>query len=212
MAISVLIINDHVVLREGLERVISRADDMKIVGSIGSSHHTRELIQRLQPDLLLLDLQAHGSIFQMASDAQESQPRIRILLTSLVSIPEHKRQAERMGAQGIISSFDNTEELILGLRKVMSGETYYSSSHVSEGLVTKRREMVNSRMDHPLSPREVDVLCCVAQAMTAKEIARDLHISVKTVDRHKANIMNKLSMRSQIELARYAIRNGFVEA
>ena len=79
-------------------------------------------------------------------------------------------------------------------------------------MVSKQREGVNNRMEHPLSPREVDVLCCVAQAMTAKEIARDLHISVKTVDRHKANIMNKLSMRSQIELARYAIRNGFVEA
>ena len=65
---------------------------------------------------------------------------------------------------------------------------------------------------YPLSPREVDILCCVAHAMTAKEIANDLHISVKTVDRHKANIMDKLSMRSQIALARYAIRHGFVEA
>ena len=212
MTTSVLIINDHTVLREGLERVLSRVDDLQVIASIGSSHNTRELIQRLQPGLLLLDLQANGSIFQMANDAKESQPKIRIVLTSLVSIPEHKRQAERMGAQGIISSFDDADKLIEGLRKVMLGETYYSSSHIAEALVSKKREIVNRTMEHPLSPREVDVLCCVAQAITAKEIARDLHISVKTVDRHKANIMNKLSMRSQIELARYAIRNGFVEA
>jgi DNA-binding NarL/FixJ family response regulator len=92
------------------------------------------------------------------------------------------------------------------------GEFFTSDTTPTRNLVSKQREGVNSQMEHPLSPREVDVLCCVAQAMTAKEIARDLQISVKTVDRHKANIMNKLSMRSQIELARYAIRNGFVEA
>jgi DNA-binding NarL/FixJ family response regulator len=159
-----------------------------------------------------LDLQAYGSIFQIATDAKESLPYIKVVLTSLVSLPEHKRQAERIGAQGIISAFDDLNDLLEGLRKVLRGESYYSASHVEKNLIVKQREGVNSRMDHPLSPREVDVLCCVAQAMTAKEIARDLHISVKTVDRHKANIMNKLSMRSQIELARYAIRNGFVEA
>jgi DNA-binding NarL/FixJ family response regulator len=212
MSTSVLIVNDHAVMREGLNQVIEKADDMHVVSTVTSSHNTRELVQRLQPDLLLLDLQAYGSIFQIATDAKESLPYIKVVLTSLVSLPEHKRQAERIGAQGIISAFDDLNDLLEGLRKVLRGESYYSASHVEKNLIVKQREGVNSRMDHPLSPREVDVLCCVAQAMTAKEIARDLHISVKTVDRHKANIMNKLSMRSQIELARYAIRNGFVEA
>lgn len=212
MSTSVLIVNDHAVMREGLNQVIEKADDMHVVSTVTSSHNTRELVQRLQPDLLLLDLQAYGSIFQIATDAKESLPYIKVVLTSLVSLPEHKRQAERIGAQGIVSAFDDLNDLLAGLRKVLNGETYYSASHVEKNLIVKQREGVNSRMDHPLSPREVDVLCCVAQAMTAKEIARDLHISVKTVDRHKANIMNKLSMRSQIELARYAIRNGFVEA
>lgn len=212
MTTSVLIINDHSVMREGLSSVIVRAEGMSVVGTTPSSANTRELVQRLQPDVLLLDLQLLGSIFQIANDAKESRPGLKIILTSMVSLMEHQRQAERIGAQGLVSSFDDDEQIVEAIRTVMNGETFFKFNNVSRALVHKQREGVNNRMDHPLSPREVDVLCCVAQAMTAKEIARDLHISVKTVDRHKANIMNKLSMRSQIELARYAIRNGFVEA
>ncbi|MFW7379770.1 MAG: response regulator transcription factor [Oligoflexus sp.] len=212
MTTTVLIINDHVVMRDGLSSVINRTEGMTTVGAVGSSSNTRELIQKLQPDILMLDLQVLGSIFQIANDAKESRPGIKILLTTNVSLPEHQRQAERIGARGLVSSFEDEEQILEGLRTVIAGETYMRTNNVSRALVHKQREGVNNQMDHPLSPREVDVLCCVAQAMTAKEIARDLHISVKTVDRHKANIMNKLSMRSQIELARYAIRNGFVEA
>lgn len=212
MTTSVLIINDHVVMRDGLSTMINRAEGMDTVGAFGSSVNAREVIQRLQPDLLLLDLQVLGSIFQIGNDAKESRPGIKIVLTSNVALPEYQRQAERIGAKGMVSAFDEEQNILDALRAVMAGEDFFRSNNVSRALVHKQREGVNSQMDHPLSPREVDVLCCVAQAMTAKEIARDLHISVKTVDRHKANIMNKLSMRSQIELARYAIRNGFVDA
>lgn len=212
MTTSVLILNDHPVIREGLTAILDKVDDIKVVSSGPSSFNVRELITRLQPDILLLDLQVLGSIFQIANDAKESKPGLHIILTSALPLPEHRRQAERINAKGMVSSFDDITAVVDCIRQVCSGQTYFTASPDSRTIVTKQREGVNSRMEHPLSPREVDVLCCVAQAMTAKEIARDLHISVKTVDRHKANIMNKLSMRSQIELARYAIRNGFVEA
>ena len=212
MSTSILILNDQAVIREGLAAILDRAEDVKVVSSGPSSFNVRELVQRLQPDVLMLDLQISGSIFQIANDARESRPGLSIILTSSLSLPEHRRQAERLGAKGLVSSFDDVQSILACIKEVTAGNTYFSANNETKQIVSKQREVVNSRMEHPLSPREVDVLCCVAQAMTAKEIARDLHISVKTVDRHKANIMNKLSMRSQIELARYAIRNGFVEA
>mgnify|MGYP003683411521 CR=1 FL=1 len=212
MTTSILILNDQPVIREGLTAVLDRTDDMKVVSSGPSSFNVRELVQRLQPDILLLDLQILGSIFQIANDAKESKPGLKIILTSSLPLPEHRRQADRVSAKGLVSSYENIQGILDCITEVQNGGSYITVNQESRSVISKQREGVNSRMEHPLSPREVDVLCCVAQAMTAKEIARDLHISVKTVDRHKANIMNKLSMRSQIELARYAIRNGFVEA
>ncbi len=209
---SILILNDHPIIREGLNAVLDKAEDLRVVASGPSSLSVRELVQKLQPDILMLDLQILGSIYQIANDSKESKPGLKLILTSALPLPEHKRQAERVGAKGLVSSFDDMDAILDCIRNVMVNNSCFPNNSSSRNLVSKQREGVNNRMEHPLSPREVDVLCCVAQAMTAKEIARDLHISVKTVDRHKANIMNKLSMRSQIELARYAIRNGFVEA
>lgn len=211
-AISVLIVNDHVVMREGLSSVLNAEQDIHVVAATGSTTSVRELVQRFQPDVILLDLQLLGSIYQIASEAKEMRPGLKLVLTAAVNLPEYFRQGERLGANGFISALDSPAEIVRCVRKAATGEQHFAVNAVARSLVDKQRDGVNSRMEHPLSPREVDVLCCVAQAMTAKEIAKDLHISVKTVDRHKANIMNKLSMRSQIELARYAIRNGFVEA
>ncbi|MCX6129577.1 MAG: response regulator transcription factor [Proteobacteria bacterium] len=166
---------------------------------------------RLQPDVMLLDLQSMASIYQMGAESLAAKPDMQLILTSSLPLPEYQRLAERIGAHGLISAFEAPEQIHACISAVIAGGQWFQTNDPVRGLVQKHRDGVNGRLEHPLSPREVDVLCCVAQAMTAKEIATDLHISVKTVDRHKANIMNKLNMRSQIELARYAIRNGFVE-
>ena len=208
---SLLIVNDQSIVREGLNQILGRSEEFEIASSTASSYQTKDLIQKLQPDILLLDLQCQASVYQIASEAQAVKADLKIILTSSLPLPEYQRIAERIGAKGLLSAFEEPEQILEGLRTVAEGGTYFQANHLVRNLVQKHREGVNGRLEHPLSPREVDVLCCVAQAMTAKEIAMDLQISVKTVDRHKANIMNKLNMRSQIELARYAIRNGFVE-
>lgn len=212
MTTSVLIVNDQPVIREGLTSVLEKDGQINVLSAGPSSLNIRELVQKLQPEILLLDLQVLGSIFQIANDAKESRPGLKIIVTGSVILPEHYQLAERLGTKGLISSGDDVSTILSGILEVANGGIYFPKDQETREMISKQRDDVNKRMEHPLSPREVDVLCCVAQAMTAKEIARDLHISVKTVDRHKANIMNKLSMRSQIELARYAIRNGFVEA
>ncbi len=209
--ISLLVINDHPIVREGLTQVLDRFEELEVVSSGPSNYQIKELVQKHQPDILLLDIQAMASLYQMASEAQSVKSDLHLVLTSSLPLPEYQRIAERIGAKGLMSAFDDPEHILEGLRSVAEGGMFFQNNGSIRGLVQKHRDGVNGRLDHPLSPREVDVLCCVAQAMTAKEIALDLQISVKTVDRHKANIMNKLNMRSQIELARYAIRNGFVE-
>ena len=209
--ISLLVVNDHPVVREGLTQVLDRFEELQVLSSGPSSYQVKELVQRLQPEILLMDIQSMASIYQMATEAQSIKPDLHIVLTSSLPLPEYQRIAERIGAKGLMSAFDDPEQMLAGLKSVSEGALFFHNNGIIRTLVQKHRDGINGRLEHPLSPREVDVLCCVAQAMTAKEIALDLQISVKTVDRHKANIMNKLNMRSQIELARYAIRNGFVE-
>ncbi|RYZ81012.1 MAG: response regulator transcription factor [Proteobacteria bacterium] len=209
--ISLLVINDHPIVREGLTQVLDRFEDLEVVASGASTYQLKDLVQRLQPDILMMDIQSMASIYQMATEAQGIKPDLHIVLTSSLPLPEYQRIAERIGAKGLMSAFDDPEQIVSGLKSVSEGGQFFQTNGTIRTLVQKHRDGINGRLEHPLSPREVDVLCCVAQAMTAKEIALDLQISVKTVDRHKANIMNKLNMRSQIELARYAIRNGFVE-
>lgn len=209
--ISLLVINDHPIVREGLTQVLDRFEELHVLASAPSTYQVKELVQKHQPDILLLDIQSMASLYQMASEAQAVRAELNLVLTSSLPLPEYQRIAERIGAKGLMSAFDDPEQILQGLQSVAQGGLFFQTNGAIRNLVQKHRDGINGRLEHPLSPREVDVLCCVAQAMTAKEIALDLQISVKTVDRHKANIMNKLNMRSQIELARYAIRNGFVE-
>lgn len=212
MTTRVVIINDQIAMRVGLEAMLAQLDDCEVLGSFASTSSITELMIRYQPDLLLLDMQVLASVYQLASEAKACLPHLKIILTSHAPVSEHRLDVERIGAQGLVCNFDSQENLTATISSVIKGEKLYSQhDEVVEFLDSFRRKR-NSQTGHPLSPREVDVLCCVAQAMTAKQIAKDLQISVKTVDRHKANIMSKLSMRSQIELTRYAIRNGFVDA
>ncbi len=210
--INVLIVNDHPVLREGLHGVLAQYEEIQVMDSMASHYHLHQTLEDKRPDVLLLDAKAHVPLQQIISECHITRPQQHIILTcSAVGIDE-KRLAERLHVDGVVSVMDDGSSLLSAILAVAAGQRILEWDQDVKVEVDRHRGDVNDKLDHPLSPREVDVLCCVAQAMTAKEIATDLRISVKTVDRHKANIMNKLNMRSQIELARFAIRHGFVEA
>ena len=116
MTTSILILNDRPVICEGLTTVLDRVEDFKVVTSGPSSLNVRELVQRLQPDVLMLDLQSLGSIFQIANDAKESKPGLKLILTTSSPLPEDKRQAERIAAKGVVSIMNETEVLIEAIK------------------------------------------------------------------------------------------------
>ncbi len=210
--VTVLIVNDHPVLREGLHQVLAQSAEIEVLGSIPSNYHLHQQIDLLHPDLLILDARAQVPLQQIVAECRVARPTQRIVLSSSFAGLDDKRLVERLQVDALISVMDDSQHMIDTILSTAAGQHVVPTDAVVQDEVDRMRNDLNGKLDHPLSPREVDVLCCVAQAMTAKEIASDLRISVKTVDRHKANIMNKLNMRSQIELARFAIRHGFVEA
>ncbi len=210
--ISLVILDDHPLVREGLLYMMERESDLEVVADSGQSSDALDLVQKHMPDLLLLDAYMGTPTFNLVKKVQKIKPDIRVLFITAFDSDENILHASRIGAHGLISKLEGSLAICQAIRQVAQGQTYFSDASIrTKPEVKKEKSRSSVSINHPLSPREVDVLCCVAHALTAKEIAKDLHISVKTVDRHKANIMDKLSLRSQIELARYAIRHGFVE-
>ena len=211
--IKLIILDDHPVVREGLIFMIEREEDFKVLADSGDSTDAIELVNQHKPDVLLLDVHMEGQTFNIVKKAKMVHPDVKVLFITAFDTPDNYKKAEKFGGSGLVSKLEGAKGICSALRTVAKGETYFSPQGQERKTFSFSDIKATSiPVHHPLSPREVDILCCVAHALTAKEIAKELHISVKTVDRHKANIMEKLSMRSQIELARYAIRNGFIEA
>jgi DNA-binding NarL/FixJ family response regulator len=215
--IKTIILDDHPVVREGLIYMIEREPDMKVLADSGDSNDAIELVREHKPDVLLLDVHMEGQTFNVVKKAVSVHPEVKVLFITAFDTQDNYKKAEKFGGAGLVSKLEGAKGICNALRAVARGETYFHPEEAAERKAAAGgyQHIVRGKdvpEHHPLSPREVDILCCVAHAMTAKEIAKELHISVKTVDRHKANIMEKLNMRSQIELARYAIKNGFVEA
>lgn len=213
--IKVVVVDDHEVVREGLVTMINTQQDMEVVGDCGDADTALAIISDKKPDIVMSDISMPGlSPFEMVKRSKEQNENLRILFLTAYSTDGNLERALRAGGSGFITKVEPMNIILEAVRKVSSGESYFSSEiqgrmvgnpsdeHNSEDDLTVRREL--------LSPREVEVLCCVARGLTAKQIANTLHISAKTVERHKSNIMAKLGIHSQVDLARYAIREGLI--
>ena len=209
LKVTVVIIDDHPVVRKGLLSIFEGDPDIRVLADGESTTEAINLVQNHRPHVLLLDTDVHGQTFNLAKKLTNEFVNLRIVIMGDKDDEDDIRLAKRVGAWGFINKGMDGVNICSTVKKVASGQQCFPNVVQASPSLTQPRM---SPKGHPLSPREVDVLCCVAHAMTAKEIAKDLHISVKTVDRHKANIMEKLSLRSQIELVKYAIRKGFVDA
>jgi len=213
--IRVLCIDDHELIIEGLAARAAVEPDMEIVGRLGSADELVLEVERLKPDIVLLDLAMPGS---SPLDAM-AEARRRAPATHFVVLTAHVRDvnvaaALRLGAAGFFSKNDTPEEIFDGIRSAARGERALSDE-VSERIKsfgpdadpTKTR----TRLDD-LSPRELEVLRLIGRGMSRADIARHLVRSLKTIDAHHTAIMRKLDIHDRAELTRYAIREGLVEA
>jgi len=212
-SLKIILLDGQPVVREGLLYIIDDQPDLDVVADSGRGKDTLELTKRYSPDIVMLDIEMDGVDFTIVKKLRKLNPEVRVLFFSNSDSEEIVRQSKRAGADGFVTKEEGRHTICLALRSVGRGKTFFSQAALQAKPTTYTD--VRGRTlptQHPLSLREVDVLCLVAQAMPAKKIAGELGISVKTVDRHKANIMAKLSIHSQAELVRYAFRQGFVDA
>jgi DNA-binding NarL/FixJ family response regulator len=207
----VLLVDDHALVRAGMRSLLQDIADVDVVAEASDGAEALAAAEREQPDVVLMDIAMKGmNGLEAAARLRERQPEAKIIILSMHTSEEYVLLALRAGAAAYLIKDSATSELELALKCVMRGDTYLSpaiSRQVVDGYV--QRVGVGASPD-PLTPRQRDVLKRIAEGRSTKEIAFDLNLSVKTVETHRAQIMDRLGIRDVAGLVRYAMRAGLV--
>ena len=211
LAIRVVLADDHALVRAGMRSLLNGMAQVQVVGEAASGEEALELAARERPDVVLMDIAMKGmSGLEAAARMREQHAAVRVVILSMHAGEEYVLQALRAGAVGYLLKDAATGELELALRSVMRGESWFSpavSRQVVEGYVQR---VGGEAAAEVLTARQREVLRLVAGGKSTKEIAYDLALSVKTVETHRAQIMERLGIRDVAGLVRYALRTGLV--
>ncbi len=211
MKYKILIADDHRLFRDGLKALLEKQADMQVVGETADGITAVKAVLEKKPDIVLMDIsmpELNG--IEATRQIMESRPETKIIVLSMHSDQRYIAECLKAGAVGYILKDCPTEELLVAIRAVANKQVYLSRQ-ITESVV---RDYINlnkggsSQVFAILSPREREVLQLLAEGKTTKEMAEKLNVSVKTIETHRKQIMDKLNMRSIAELTKYAIREG----
>ena len=204
--ISVLLVDDHELLRAGLRSRLEREEGIAVVGEADSAERAVVMARALQPDLILLDLLLpRKSGYDAIPELAQVAPQAKVIVVSSQAAPSSVRRALSAGAAGYLPKRSSDRELVDAIRLVVSGRGYVDPE-LGAKLVTPD---VSPALE-PLSERERDVVELLALGHTNQEIGKKLFISVRTVDTHRAHIMGKLGLATRAELVMFALANGLI--
>jgi DNA-binding NarL/FixJ family response regulator len=210
----ILLADDHALVRRGLRLVLEAEQDLEVVGEAGDGAEAVQLGMDEEVDLAILDLaMPRLTGIQAASQLARRRPDLRILILSVHDNEQYFFEALKAGASGYVLKSAADRDLVDACRAAMRGEPFLYPKAVSAVIRDYLgRASEAGQSSELLTPRELEILKLIAEAHSTKGIAELLVISPKTVERHRANILEKLGMRDRVELTRYAIRRGLVEA
>lgn len=212
--IRVVLADDHHLVRRGIRALLEQADDMSVVGEAEDGQEAIELVERLIPDVLIIDIamprlngiQATGRVRALGLATQ-------VVILSMHSRPTLVRQALRSGARGYLLKRSVTEELLLAVRSASRGESYLSpeiSGIIVDDFLTHPVDADQASPFDQLTPREREVLQLIAEGHTNQAMAQILNVSIKTVERHRANLMAKLDVHDVAGMTRIALAHGLI--
>jgi two-component system response regulator NreC len=207
----VLIVDDHAVVRSGLRLVLESADDIEPVGEAGTAKDAIFEARSTKPDVILLDVvMPDQSGIEVIPQLLHENPKAKILVLSMQDDPQYLREAFAAGASGYVLKEAADSEVVAAVREVAGGGRYVHPE-LGARLVAAETEERRRAQEDPLSDRENEVLHLLALGHTNQEIAKQLFISVRTAETHRAHIMQKLRLSSRAELVRYALEHGLLE-
>jgi DNA-binding NarL/FixJ family response regulator len=210
----ILLADDHGLVRRGLRLILDAQPDLEVVAEAGDGAEAVKLALSTDIDLAILDISMPRMTgLQATRELHQRRPELRILILSMHESEQYLYEALRAGASGYVVKRAADRDLVEACRATIRGEPFLYPGAVTALINDYLLRAHNGETPRdPLTPRETEVIKLVAESYTNRQIAEALVISEKTVDRHRTNILEKLGMRDRVELTRYAIRNGLVEA
>src|ERR1700758_4372072 len=207
----ILVADDHGIVRAGIRLLLERQSDLQVVAEAADGVEAVERALAVRPDLCILDVgMPRMTGLQAAREIRAHMPRARVLMLSMHDDEHYLFEALKAGASGYVLKREADQDLVGAIRAVGSGDAFLTNA--------AERSIIREWMDEraqgpaiPLTPREEEVVKLIAEAYTNTQIAEILHLSEKTVESHRANVLRKLGMRDRVELVRYAIKRGLVE-
>ena len=209
--IRVLLADDHKLVREGIRSLLEEISGVEIVGEAGDGREAVRLVEKHEPDLVLTDIAMPGlNGLEVTRHLTKTFPQVRVVILTMYADDEHVYLALRAGAAGYLLKAAAREELELAIRAVARGDTYLSPP-ISKPLIMEHRHGTQVGPPRGLSSRQTQVLQLIARGKTTKQIALELNISVKTVESHRMQLMDRLEIHDIPGLVRFAIKVGLVE-
>ncbi|MDI3250481.1 Oxygen regulatory protein NreC [Pseudomonas fluorescens] len=198
------LVDDHSLVRDGIKALLALVDTIEVIGEAENGHEALNLVEQCQPDLLLVDIGLKDmNGLELTRRLKQHSPAPKILMLSMYDNFEYVSESIRCGASGYVLKNSPSREIIAAIEAIASGGTFYSAD-IAQKLIADKDT------DKELTPRESEVLYKMVQGMNNKEMARDLDISVRTVETHRLSIRRKLNIDKPAALAKYALDHGLV--
>ena len=209
--IRALIADDHALVRAGIRALVEKIDDVSVIAEAGEGLEALNLIKELKPDLVLLDVTMPGlSGLDVLVETRKHLPDVRVIILTVHEEAEYAMQALRAGAAGFLPKSAAANELQLAIETVTRGETYVSGEVSRKTLLEYSRGRIEHRLAR-LTPRQREILTLIAEGLNTKDIGRRLNISGKTVESHRAQLMERLNIHDVASLVRFAIKVGLIK-
>lgn len=210
----ILLADDHALVRRGLRLILDAQPDLEVLAEASDGAESVQLALNTDVDLAILDISMPRMTgLQAARELQQRRPDLRILILSMHESEQYLYEALKVGASGYVVKRAADHDLVDACRAAIRGEPFLYPDAVSVLISDHlRRARKGEEASNPLTPRETEVIKLVAESYTNRQIAEALVISENTVERHRANILEKLGLHDRVELTRYAIRNGLIQA
>ena len=212
MSVTILVVDDHPIVRQGLRRLLEAESEFRVVGEAEDGIEALQLIERLKPDILVLDMMMPSlNGLEVLRRIKNISPTTCTIILSMQSADAYVFESLKNGAAGYVLKETGPSELVNAVREVIQGNRYLSAK-LSERLQASGQTIVDTPSDayETLTAREREILQMTVEGGTSQEIGEKLMISPRTVEVHRSNLMNKLGLHNQTELIRFAIKRGIL--
>ena len=213
MMITIVLAEDHKVVRQGVRMLLEAEPDFSVLGEAGDGLEALQLVEQLQPDVLIVDVMMPGLTgLEVSRQVSQRLPQTRVIVLSMHANEVYVLEALRSGAVGYVLKDSSADEVVQAVRNVSQGQRYLSASLSERAIEVYVQKAQQTSLDdyETLTTREREVLHLAAEGHSNAEIAKTLSISPRTVETHRANLMRKLNLQNQTDLIRFALKRGIL--